>query len=240
MTIIPAIDLLDGQVVRLKQGDYNQKTVYSNDPGAVAKKFALSGARFLHVVDLDGARTGKMKNLKHILAIREAVKIPMQVGGGARSIKIIELLLKNGIDRVVVGTRALSSAKFLVKALERFGSEKIAVSMDVKDEVQMTQGWKERSLETVESLLHFFNGAGVSYLIYTDIVRDGMQTGPNFQAIKKIRGYGFKLISSGGVSSIEEVRRLEKEDMYGCIVGRAMYEDNNFLNNAYQTHHSLS
>lgn len=229
MIIIPALDLLDGQIVRLKQGDYNQKTVYSDDPVAIAKKFAEQGARFLHIVDLDGARTGKMKNRGHILAIQEAVKIPIQVGGGARSLKTIELLLKNGIGRAVLGTRALQDEQFLARALKRFGSEKIVVSLDVKNGAPMIQGWKEKGLRSVESLMRFFRDADVSYLVYTDIVRDGMQTGPNFQAIKKIIPFGFQLIASGGISTIDDIVRLQKMGVYGCIAGRAVYEDRQFL-----------
>ncbi|OGY74193.1 MAG: 1-(5-phosphoribosyl)-5-[(5-phosphoribosylamino)methylideneamino]imidazole-4-carboxamide isomerase [Candidatus Jacksonbacteria bacterium RIFCSPLOWO2_12_FULL_44_15b] len=240
MTIIPAIDLLRGQAVRLKQGDYNQKTVYSDDPVSVAKKFVSQGARFLHVVDLDGARTGKMKNLTLILEMRKCAPVPMQVGGGIRSIESVEYLLKSGIDRVVLGTRVLEDTIFLQNAIKQFSYEKIAVSLDVKNGTPMVNGWREKGLKSVESLLQFFKDAGVSYLIYTDIVRDGMQTGPNFQAIKKIIPFGFQLIASGGVSRLADVERLEEMGLYGCIVGRAMYEDKNFLNNANQTNYPVS
>ena len=246
MIIIPAIDLLDGQVVRLKQGNYNSKTVYANNPVMVAKKFALQGAAFLHIVDLDGARTGKMQNLQYIFAIQKSVKIPLQVGGGVRSIETVDYLLKNGIDRVVLGTQAIINNEFLSRALEQFGSEKIAVSLDVKDGMPMVNGWmrplSSRGAKRRSNLLNKaqenslpalalakFKRAGLSYFIYTDIVRDGMKSGPNFDALKKIRGYGFKLIASGGVSCAADVGRLKRMGVYGCIVGRAAYEDEKFL-----------
>lgn len=230
MIIIPAIDLLDGQVVRLKQGQYNQKTVYNKDPVAQAVQFAKQGALWLHLIDLDGACTGQMDNLNLILQIRKKVKIPLQAGGGIRKQKQIEILLKQGINRVILGTKALTDQKFLHAAIKRFGAEKIMVSLDVKNNQPMIKGWQieTRHGMSLQNILLNFQFFGLKYLIYTDINKDGMMSSPNFESIKKLQKFGFDLIISGGVSSVEDVKKLKKMGVYGCIIGKACYEKNDF------------
>jgi len=231
MIIIPAIDLLDGKAVRLKQGQYNQKIVYNKNPVDQALKFARQGARCLHLVDLDGARTGRMKNLAVILQIKNQTNIPLQVGGGIRSQKQIKILLGQGIDRVILGTKALTSQTFLSAAIKHFGAEKIMVSLDIKNNQPMIKGWqaKTRNGMSLQNILLKFKSAGLQYLIYTDILKDGMMSSPNFDGIKNLQKYGFDLIASGGVSTIKNIKRLKRIGVYGCIVGRAVYEKPRFL-----------
>ena len=252
MIIIPAIDLLGGKVVRLKQGNYNQRTVYAKDPAAKAVKFVNQGAKYLHIVDLDGARAGKMNNLKAILQIRNQIKIPLQVGGGIRTEKQIKELLSRGINRVILGTRAIEEPEFLARALREFGKERIVVSLDVCDGRVMVRGWQSVLLgrdfmsrprrndvpqkgcrhEASTQLLRRFQLSGLKYLIYTDIKKDGMMSSPNFPAIKGLQKYGFNLIISGGISSLDDIKKLQEIGVCGCIIGRAVYEDDGFLEKA--------
>lgn len=223
MIIIPAIDLLDGKVVRLKQGQYSQKTVYNKNSVAQAVKFIRQGAQCLHLIDLDGARTGQMRNLNLILQIRKKVKISLQAGGGIRNQKQIEILLGQGINRVILGTKALTDQKFLCAAIKRFGAEKIMVSLDVKNNQPMIKGWTQKEDILLDDLLAKFKLTGLQYLIYTDILKDGMMSSPNFAGIEKIKKYGFKLIASGGVSSLKDIKQLQERRVYGCIVGTMFY-----------------
>lgn len=225
MIIFPAIDLLDGQVVRLKQGNYNQITVYNADPVDQARKFAQQGAAWLHMVDLDGARDGQMTNFDVILKIRQTVKIPLQVGGGIRSQTDIERLLSAGIDRVIVSTLAIEQPDLVRQIIKRWGKDKIAVSLDVRDGQVMIKGWIAQSENSsLSEILARLKSIGLEYLIYTDILKDGMMSSPNFSAIAEIQKYGFKLIVAGGVSNLEDIARLETLGVYRCIVGRAYYE----------------
>jgi phosphoribosylformimino-5-aminoimidazole carboxamide ribotide isomerase len=237
MIIIPAIDLLEGKVVRLKQGKYNQKTVYNDDPLAQAKKFVMQGAKYLHIVDLDGAHEGQMKNLEVILRIAKLAEtiheLSLQVGGGIRSLKQIEFLLKRGVKRVILGTRAIEELGFLARTLRKFGQERIVVSLDVKDGLVMVKGWRFVETKHASSLLRLFQSAGLKYLIYTDIKKDGMMSSPNFPAIKNLRKYRFNLIVSGGISSLNDVKKLKQMEVYGCVVGRAVYEDDKFLEQVF-------
>lgn len=228
MIIIPAIDLLDGKVVRLKQGQYSQKTVYNKNPVAQAVKFIRQGAQCLHLIDLDGARTGQMRNLNLILQIRKKVKIPLQAGGGIRNQKQIEILLGQGINRVILGTKALTDQKFLCAAINCFGAEKIMASLDVKNNQPMIKGWTQKGNILLDDLLTKFQSAGLRYLIYTDILKDGMMSSPNFRRISKVKKYGFKLMIAGGVSYLEDIIKLKKMGVYGCIIGKACYEKNDF------------
>ena len=229
MMIIPAIDLLDGQVVRLKQGDYNNKTVYSDNPAEQAQKFAKKGASFLHIVDLNGARDGNMKNMEDVLKIRERIDIPIQVGGGIRVLDDIDNLLACGINRIVMSTAVLEDTKFLQDAIKKYGADKIVVSLDVKEGVVKIKGWEHGLKKTPKEILNELKKAGVSFVVYTDVLKDGMKNSPNFESIKKIHDYGFNVIASGGVSCTDDIKKLEAMNIYGCIIGRALYEDKNLI-----------
>ncbi|HBH45916.1 MAG: 1-(5-phosphoribosyl)-5-[(5-phosphoribosylamino)methylideneamino]imidazole-4-carboxamide isomerase [Candidatus Jacksonbacteria bacterium RIFOXYC2_FULL_44_29] len=230
MIIIPAIDLLGGQVVRLKQGQYNQMTVYNADPVDQAKKFASQGAKYLHIIDLDGARSGMLKNINTILKIRQTINIPLQVGGGIRSQLAIEQLLSAGIDRVIVSTLAINQPNMIRQWIKQYGSGKIAVSLDLKDNQVMIKGWqKTANRQSLSVVLKQLKSIGLEYLIFTDVLKDGMMAGPNFSTIAAMQNYGFKLIVAGGVSSLADVEQLKASGVYGCIIGRAMYEKSDGL-----------
>jgi len=221
MLIIPAIDLQGGQAVRLVQGDYGKKTVYNPDPVKVAKGFEEMGAKYLHVVDLDGAKDGNTANLETIRKIREAIKIPMQLGGGIRNVEVVSMYLDDiGVNRVILGTVAVSNPDFVKEMLAKHGAEKIVVGVDVRAEMVATAGWLEDSrvnyLEFIEQLKSF----GVKYLVVTDISRDGTLTSPNWDMYKKIQG--INIVVSGGVAEEDHLRKAK--DYYAIIVGKAFYE----------------
>ena len=227
MLIIPAIDLQDGCVVRFFQGKFDKK-VYSRDPVKTARHWAKSGVELLHVVDLDGAISGKPKNLKIVEEIVKNVDVPIEFGGGVRNIETISLLLKRGIQRVVLGTRAIEDKAFLKKAFTKF-RDRIIVSLDEKAGRVLTGGW--RTLNKGIGLLGLAQGLeelGFKQVIYTDTLKDGTLKGPNIKTIKTLlKTSGLKLIASGGVSSLDDIYRLkilEKQGLVGVIVGKALYE----------------
>ncbi len=225
--IIPAIDLRGGKVVRLFQGKFNQEKVYSRDPVKVAKHWARQGAQFLHIVDLDGALSGTPKNLNVVKEIAGRVGIPFEFGGGVRNMETISQLLGLGAQRVVLGTKAASDARFLKKAWKKFG-EKIIVSIDVKDGKVLTQGSRMGAAKTTLDFAAELKKAGVKQLIYTDISSDGALSGPNIEGIKELlEETGLSVIASGGVSVLEDLlklKKLEKLGVIGVIVGKALYE----------------
>lgn len=226
MNLYPAIDLYEGKVVRLKKGDFEQKTVYSNDPAAFAKKWEDAGASWIHVVDLEGAKTGILKNLESLRKIRNGVKCKIQFGGGLRSLETIDSILKSGIDRVVVGTKAMDG-EFLSNALVHCGT-RLAVGLDVKDGKVQTQGWLQNDLG-FEAALEKLNAAAVETVIYTDIQRDGMMRGPNMDGLKNVlKALKARVILSGGVSTMEDVKQcgaLTYKNFDGMIIGKALYEN---------------
>lgn len=227
MLIIPAIDLKDGAVVRFVQGKFNKK-VYSEDPARIARFWEESGARFLHLVDLDGAFTGTPKNLKSVKDILKNVSIPVEFGGGVRSIGAIEKILKSGVARVVLGTRAVEDKDFLRKAFLRF-KDRIIVGVDARDGKVMVKGWRRGCKDTnaLEFCL-YLKSLGFKELIYTDTLKDGTLSGPNIKEIKKIlKRVKIKVIASGGISRTEDLnklKRLEREGLSGVIIGKALYE----------------
>lgn len=227
MLIIPAIDLRNGLVVRLFQGKFNQEKVYSSDPIKVAKHWAKQGAKFLHVVDLDGASSGIPKNLSIVKEIVCKVGIPLEFGGGVRSIETISELLTLGVQRVVLGTRAASDAKFLKKAWKKFG-EKIIVSIDALGPKVLTQGWNHTTSKTTLDFARELKQIGFKQLIYTDISKDGALVGPNILGIKElIKKTGLNVIASGGVSSLKDLlklKKMQKNGLSGVIVGKVLYE----------------
>jgi phosphoribosylformimino-5-aminoimidazole carboxamide ribotide isomerase len=226
MIILPAIDLMDGQVVRLRQGKADQKTVYSSDPVAFAKKWADEGGDYLHLVDLDAAFTGESKNLEFVRAIAGAISIPCELGGGMRSEAALERAFDAGVARVVIGTRASESMDFVEKMAARFGSEKIAVGIDARDGIVSVKGWTESSGQSALALAQAAEAAGAGTIVYTDIATDGMMAGPNFAELEKMLAtLSCQLIASGGVTTAEDVARLQlMPGLYGAIIGKALYE----------------
>jgi phosphoribosylformimino-5-aminoimidazole carboxamide ribotide isomerase len=224
MLIIPAIDLKDGGCVRLQQGKKEAVTVYSKDPVLTAKRWESCGARLLHVVDLDGAFTGSQKNLESILRIRRHVKMAMEVGGGIREMITVEELISAGIDRVIIGTSAIEDSAFVVKACSKFPG-KIFVGIDAKDGKVAVRGWEEVSTIGAKELAKRVETVGVSGIIYTDISRDGMLTGPNVAAQEEmVATVNVPVIASGGIATIEDVKSLLGiKGLWGAITGKAIY-----------------
>lgn len=227
MLIIPAIDLQGGSVVRLVQG-YKEKKVYSNDPVKVAKAWVNQGAKFLHIVDLDGAFSGVAKNLKSVKAIIRAIKVPVEFGGGVRSIATINKMLKLGVARVVLGTKAIEDKEFLKNAFAKFG-DKIIVGVDAKEGKLMVKGWKAgyKNTDAIEFSLQL-KKIGFKELIYTDILKDGTLSGPNIGEIKRLlKITGLKIVASGGISrlsDLDKLKMLEKDGLSAVIIGKALYE----------------
>jgi phosphoribosylformimino-5-aminoimidazole carboxamide ribotide isomerase len=228
MLIIPAIDIKDGKCVRLLQGHFSRQTVYSDFPEEVARSFQDSGAKRLHLVDLDGAKTGVTKNYAIIEKIVSALQIPIQLGGGIRSFEQIMNWLSSGISSVVVGTLALKQPAVVELSLAKFGPEKIILAVDVRDDLVTSEGWQQNSKMTAIEFVKNFENAGLGRIIYTDISRDGTLAGPNLQAIKEIAlETGLKITASGGIASKHHLQQLQKLEPFGVdsvIVGRAFYE----------------
>jgi phosphoribosylformimino-5-aminoimidazole carboxamide ribotide isomerase len=224
MTIYPSIDILGGKCVRLTGGRYDQVTVYSEDPVEYMSRWIDKGAKFLHVVDLDGARSGKPVNDQIISKIARESHVPVQVGGGIRSIERISDLLDLGIRRVILGTAAVKNPQMLKEAVGKFNSA-IVAGIDAKDGYAAVEGWKQKCGIEALDLARDMEEIGVETIIYTDISRDGMLVGPNIQAIKKMAGsLGCEVIASGGVKDIGDLKALSKTGVTGVIVGKALYE----------------
>ena len=223
MLIYPAIDLFDGKAVRLYKGDYAQMTVYSDDPVSVALDFQNSGARWIHLVDLQGAKSGNTDNLSTIRAIQKATNLRCEVGGGIRNMETVETYLNAGIDRVILGTAAVTDNTFLQEAVQRWG-EKIAVGIDIKDGFVAIKGWTEKSLLTAEEFFRHVQSVGVRTCICTDISRDGAMQGANHALYHSLsQAYHMDIIASGGVSTLEDVKILARLGLYGAIIGKAYY-----------------
>lgn len=225
--ILPAIDLLDGRCVRLAQGDYERATVYGDDPGAVAAEFAALGPPRLHVVDLDGARAGRPHNRDAVRAIVTGAKgIPVQLGGGMRSQAAVEEALELGVDRVILGTAALRDPELVSESARRWPG-RVVVGIDARDGRVATQGWLETGDTAALELARCFEGAGVAALVYTNIARDGMGSGPDLEATAELAGaVAIPVIASGGVGSEAHVRAAAEyagRGIAGLIVGRALY-----------------
>jgi len=224
MIIYPAIDLRGGQCVRLRQGDYQQETVFGADPGAMAKRWADAGADHLHIVDLDGAKEGRPINGDSIRAIVKAAGIPCQLGGGMRTEADIQLALSWGVERVVIGTKALQSPEWLEQMLAKF-PHRIVLGIDAKGGKVAVHGWLEVSELSALDLAKRFEGKPLAGIVYTDIARDGMMQGANIEAMAEMkRATTTPVIASGGVTTMEDIRKLAAIPMDGAIVGRAIYE----------------
>ena len=223
MLIYPAIDLFDGKAVRLYKGDYAQMTVYSDDPVSVALDFQNSGAQWIHLVDLQGAKSGNTDNLSTIRAIQKATNLRCEVGGGIRNMETVETYLNAGIDRVILGTAAVTDDTFLQEAVQRWG-EKIAVGIDIKDGFVAIKGWTEKSLLTAEEFFRHVQSIGVRTCICTDISRDGAMQGANHALYHSLsQAYHMDIIASGGVSTLEDVKILARLGLHGAIIGKAYY-----------------
>ena len=223
MYIYPAIDLYDGKAVRLYKGDYAQMTVYSENPAEVARDFAAAGASHIHLVDLEGAKKGSPANLETISKIIEAANLFVEVGGGIRSLETVEQYLAIGVDRVILGTAAVTDPEFLEAALARYG-EKIAVGVDLKDGYVAIKGWTETSGLTAEAFFAKMEALGVKTVICTDISRDGAMKGTNRELYRELSGkFAIDLIASGGVSTLEDVQALAEMNLHGAIIGKAYY-----------------
>ncbi len=223
MNIIPAIDLIGGKAVRLQKGDYNTVTVYSNDPVSVAKSFEESGARFMHVVDLEGAKDGGTSNLDTIKRIVESTSLFVEVGGGIRNIETVKKYVDMGVGRVIIGTAAVKDPEFLKEAVATYG-DKIAVGVDIKDGMVAVEGWTELSGYSCFEFCEMMQNLGVSTVICTDVSKDGMMTGTNLELYAKLsETFNMNIIASGGVSCLLDVGRLTEMNIYGAILGKALY-----------------
>ena len=224
MEIIPAIDIRSGRCVRLYQGDYDRETVFSQEPVAVASRWAALGAPRLHVVDLDGAKGDVPANLDVVRKIAAAVLTPIQVGGGIRTVKAASAAMALGAQRVIVGTAAVRDPELAPRLCADLGADRVIVSVDARDGCVAVEGWTEGSDTTAAALVRRMEDGGVRRFMYTDIARDGTLEGPNFAAIEELfAGTKARLIAAGGISSIDDLRRLEEIGVEGAIVGRALY-----------------
>lgn len=223
MLIFPAIDLYEKQAVRLFKGDYNRKTVYSNDPVSVARDFKKSGASHIHLVDLEGAKTGETPNFDVVCAIKRETGLFCEIGGGIRSMEVVEKYISAGLDRVILGTAAVTNEGFVQEAVEKYG-EKIAVGIDIKDGFAAIKGWTESSGIDAFEFCERMEKIGVRTLICTDISKDGAMVGTNRALYKKLsEKFSVDIVASGGVSSIDDVKALRKLNIYGAIIGKAYY-----------------
>ena len=223
MLIFPAIDLYGGKAVRLLRGDYAQMTVYDDDPCAVAARFAACGAKQVHLVDLEGARDGSTPNLETVLKIKESCGLFCETGGGVRSLETVKKYVENGLDRVILGTAAVSDPAFLEAAVAAYG-EKIAVGVDIKDGFVAIKGWTEKSTLEAFDFCRKLQALGVRTLIVTDISKDGAMQGPNHGLYSSLAAeLDMNITASGGVSSLEDVKKLAATGIYGAIIGKAYY-----------------
>jgi phosphoribosylformimino-5-aminoimidazole carboxamide ribotide isomerase len=223
MNIFPAIDLFDKKAVRLFKGDYQQMTVYSENPIEVARDFEANGAKFIHMVDLEGAKDGTTPNLEIVKEIAENTGLFVEIGGGIRSMETVEKYLSSGVSRVILGTAAVTDEAFLREAVSKYG-EKIAVGADVKDGYIAIKGWLEKSEFTLDAFFEKMQGLGVKTVICTDISKDGAMKGTNLQLYSQLsQKYSVDIVASGGVSSMEDIIQLRKMELYGAIIGKAYY-----------------
>jgi len=224
MIIFPAIDIRGGKCVRLIQGDYSKETVYGDSPIDMARIWEKKGATYIHVVDLDGAKSGHSQNKDVIREIVTEVNVPVQVGGGIRSMEVIRQYLSYGVSRVILGTSAIDDLSFVTEAVKTFTSQ-VAISLDARNGLLATEGWTETSTTKAVDILPILEDIGVQTIVYTDIAKDGMLQGPNIDALAEIHeATSMDVIASGGVTTMKDMNTLRELDMYGAIVGKALYE----------------
>jgi phosphoribosylformimino-5-aminoimidazole carboxamide ribotide isomerase len=234
MKIFPAIDIKDNKAVRLKQGKFDEVTVYSEDPYKMAEKWINKGAEYLHIVDLNGAESEEVVNEKSIKEIINNTEIKIQLGGGIRSLEKIETYLKLGVNRVIIGTVAVKNPDLFEKMAKKY-SKYMAVSVDAVDGYAAVKGWKEITKIHVLEICKKMENLGIETLIYTDILKDGMMKGPNFKYYEMLnKKTNLNIIASGGVSTIQDLKELKKLNIYGAIIGKALYNGNIDLEEAYK------
>jgi phosphoribosylformimino-5-aminoimidazole carboxamide ribotide isomerase len=223
MNIFPAIDLYAGKAVRLFKGNYDEMTVYSENPVEIALDFKAQGAKFMHVVDLEGAKTGETPNIETVKKLISATDMFVEVGGGIRSIEVIEKYVSAGVGRVILGTAALTDRAFLTEAIEKFG-EKIAVGVDIRDSYVAIKGWTEKSETLAIDFCRELESLGVKTIISTDISKDGAMQGANHELYRTLsERFCVQIVASGGVSSMQDVEKLAALGIYGAIIGKAYY-----------------
>ena len=237
MKLYPAIDIKDGKCVRLRQGDFDKVTIYGEDPVVMAREWKAQGAQRIHVVDLDGARSGESPNIGILKDIVDETGLFIQTGGGIRSIEAIRMRLDAGVGRVIIGTRAVNDPEFVREAIDIFGADRIVVGLDGHEEYASTSGWEKDSDKTILELARGFEEMGVKTIIYTDISRDGMLSGPNIMYTEKlINETGIDIIASGGVGSPVDLELLEEIGAAGVILGKSLYEGRIILKDAIAKH----
>lgn len=223
MLIFPAIDLYEGKAVRLLRGEYENMTVYSENPIEIAYEFENQGATHIHMVDLEGAKNGDTPNLDIVREVAEKTNLFVEIGGGIRSMTVVDKYIDAGIDRVILGTAAVNDKEFLAAAVDKYG-EKIAVGVDVKDGFVAIKGWTEKSEYTCFQFCEMMQKIGVKTLICTDVSKDGAMQGTNRELYRELsKKFDMNIVASGGVSTIDDVEALAKMDLYGAIIGKAYY-----------------
>ena len=223
MLILPAIDLYDKKAVRLYKGDYNEMTVYSNNPIEIAKKFQECGATFIHMVDLEGAKNGTTPNIDEVRKVVEYTDLKVEIGGGIRDEETVKKYIDLGVERVILGTAAVTDNDFLCKMVSKY-KEAIAVGVDLKDGYVAIKGWTEKSQLTADEFFSHLNDIGVKTVICTDISKDGAMQGTNRELYKELsEKYTMDIVASGGVSSIDDIKALKEMNLYGAILGKAYY-----------------
>ncbi len=223
MLIFPAIDLYEGKAVRLLRGEYENMTVYSENPIEIAYEFESQGATHIHMVDLEGAKNGDTPNLDIVRQVAEKTSLFVEIGGGIRSMAVVDRYIDAGIDRVILGTAAVNDKEFLIEAVAKYG-EKIAVGVDVKDGFVAIKGWTEKSEYTCFQFCEMMQKIGVKTLICTDVSKDGAMQGTNRELYRELsERFDMNIVASGGVSTIDDVKALAKMNLYGAIIGKAYY-----------------
>lgn len=223
MLIYPAIDIFSGKAVRLFKGDYEKMTIYSENPEEVALDFLNSGSTHIHLVDLEGAKSGDTPNIETVIKIKKLTGLFCEIGGGIRSMEVIDRYISAGVDRVILGTAAVTNEGFVEKAIEKYG-EKIAVGIDIKDGLVAIKGWVETSNINAFEFCEKMQKIGVKTVVCTDISKDGVMQGANHQLYRELSNkFKLNIIASGGVSSIDDIKKLAQLNLYGAIVGKAYY-----------------
>lgn len=225
MIILPAIDMIDGKPVRLFQGDYGKKEIVADSILSAAQHFKEQGASYIHMVDLDGAKSGKRENADAVLAVKEKTDLKIEIGGGIRTMEDISFYLEHGIDRVILGTAAIQNENLLKEAVNKYG-ERIAVGMDCRNGYAMAEGWLQKSSLWYLDFAGKLEKEGVQNIIFTDISKDGTMQGPNLDMLKKLSEHvSVKITASGGVHNLKDIENLSSLHLYGAIVGKAAYSD---------------
>ena len=225
MLLLPAIDIRNGKCVRLQQGDYNQETVYAESPVDMAQHWEQQGARFLHIVDLDGAKDKKPTNFDTVCKIAQCISIPVEVGGGIRDQDTIHRYLDSGVNRLVIGTLAHKDPRWFREMSQMF-PQRLVLGIDGRNGCVATEGWLETSRTLASDLARQYAGLPLSALVYTDIAKDGMLEGPNIEAMEEMRlAVPFPLVVSGGIASLDDIQNLVQRDFQACIIGKALYEN---------------